>query len=312
MERQAGYLDPMCPRCGYDQSGEAATWEGACPMEGTCPECGHGFGWADAFRRAPDPFRWSFEHAPGWRGALFRLPRTLLKCPRPSRYWRLMGRSEPVRCARILAMLLVWMLAVRAIWSVPIAVAMAFDWWGNGGFDVISVVRYASWPAAWDFYKHAILGGVERLWIIGVYDSMDSVEFLFIALAPAWISVMWGFTYLVLKKLRFWLRRGGQCGGLGHTARAWLMSLFVVPPLYETMRFFAASQVFFDMVLAMVLMMTMGLSAILWVLLWWSRATRVIGSSWGCGWASACHIVAMLCGLAAHIACYASLERVLY
>lgn len=42
---------PICPRCGYDQSGTVASWDRAdplaCPLRGVCTECGLEFRWGD-------------------------------------------------------------------------------------------------------------------------------------------------------------------------------------------------------------------------------------------------------------------------
>ncbi len=46
-------ITPTCPKCGYDQSGEIATWESQCPLEGRCPECGFDFVWADVMDPVP-------------------------------------------------------------------------------------------------------------------------------------------------------------------------------------------------------------------------------------------------------------------
>ena len=35
-----GQAEPMCPRCGYDLSGQVRTWTDACPLAGVCTECG--------------------------------------------------------------------------------------------------------------------------------------------------------------------------------------------------------------------------------------------------------------------------------
>ena len=39
-----------CPRCGYDLSGEIATWTEACPVRGLCTECGLEFAWGEGIR----------------------------------------------------------------------------------------------------------------------------------------------------------------------------------------------------------------------------------------------------------------------
>ncbi len=72
-----------CPRCAYDLQGEVATWTSACPLEGTCPECGIDVHWPALLG---DPRRinlpWLFEHSlKRLRALLATLWRTLLIVP---------------------------------------------------------------------------------------------------------------------------------------------------------------------------------------------------------------------------------------
>jgi hypothetical protein len=72
---------PMCPRCGYDQSGVVDSWKESCPLYGTCSECGLELDWKvvlDPTLRGP---RWSFEHGPRW--SLRRFAATALRALRP-------------------------------------------------------------------------------------------------------------------------------------------------------------------------------------------------------------------------------------
>ncbi len=53
---------PQCPACRYDLSGTPPTWTLACPLRGTCPECGAAFAWSDPFRAAVLAPAWLFEY----------------------------------------------------------------------------------------------------------------------------------------------------------------------------------------------------------------------------------------------------------
>ncbi|MDX9910658.1 MAG: hypothetical protein RBS39_02375 [Phycisphaerales bacterium] len=53
-----------CGRCGYDRSGEIATWTDRCPLEGTCPECGLTLPWVDVLRAERNLCRGFIEHVP--------------------------------------------------------------------------------------------------------------------------------------------------------------------------------------------------------------------------------------------------------
>lgn len=75
-----------CPRCGYDLSGQAASWEDACDVHGTCPECGLSFHWGDLKNERMTPPRWHVEY-PGGR-AIGKVLKTLGRSFRPGAFWR--------------------------------------------------------------------------------------------------------------------------------------------------------------------------------------------------------------------------------
>ena len=63
---------PACPDCGYDLSGVAASWADACPLSGTCSECGAALIWSDVMNAPDRTLPWFVEHpAPGRRPGLF-------------------------------------------------------------------------------------------------------------------------------------------------------------------------------------------------------------------------------------------------
>jgi hypothetical protein len=94
-------LPIQCPRCGYDQRGEVATWSELCPINGICAECGLDFEWADVL--CPD------RNAPAWcveyvaRRAIARgCAGTFLRSFRPWRFWHRLRLSHPVRPGRLI------------------------------------------------------------------------------------------------------------------------------------------------------------------------------------------------------------------
>ncbi|MEM7629023.1 MAG: hypothetical protein AAF356_06325 [Planctomycetota bacterium] len=112
---------PCCPRCGYDQSGEPATWRTSCPLGGQCPECGHAFRWADLFNERRRDHRWYVEHAGSPRAFFRRWIPTLAHLLTPRRYWRSLGVDSRVRplslivyallmtaCAHIVSVFVIW------------------------------------------------------------------------------------------------------------------------------------------------------------------------------------------------------------
>lgn len=98
---------PECPRCGYDQSGELATWRESCPLSGICPECGLTLEWREVVSPERRPPRWSYEHGPrGLAGiagphALLRFVRTLAGCLTAWRLWRELRMHHPIALLRL-------------------------------------------------------------------------------------------------------------------------------------------------------------------------------------------------------------------
>lgn len=115
--------EPGCPRCGYDQSGEIATWTDRCPLTGTCTECGTELEWAVVFDPSRGDIRWLVEHAAALGSMARRTPPTLLRMILPWVFWsrvRVHSRTDPVR-------LIVWVLwltvAVHLLIWAPTSVA---------------------------------------------------------------------------------------------------------------------------------------------------------------------------------------------
>ncbi|MBC7772089.1 MAG: hypothetical protein H7210_06325 [Pyrinomonadaceae bacterium] len=103
-----------CPRCGYDQSGLIATWQSACPLTGTCSECGLEFEWTDVFNAGRKLVRWFIEHERrglfGWR-LLFSALRTFAWTILPWRFWNKVRLHHPIRRERWA----VWLLLVLGL-----------------------------------------------------------------------------------------------------------------------------------------------------------------------------------------------------
>ena len=77
-----------CPRCGYDQRGELATWTQSCPLEATCSECGLRWRWAALLGKADQPPSWCVEYATALFDFVFRSLKTMLMAYRPWAFWR--------------------------------------------------------------------------------------------------------------------------------------------------------------------------------------------------------------------------------
>jgi len=118
-----------CPRCGYDLSGIAASWKGACPLEGRCSECGLEFEWADVMSPRRLIQQWSFEHA------VDRPVRCLLGTVRrawmPFVLWRTLRMEHPIHARRLALLVAGCLLASHVFLAAGAAVIMYNDspWW---------------------------------------------------------------------------------------------------------------------------------------------------------------------------------------
>jgi hypothetical protein len=142
-----------CPRCGYDLSGTVATWTDRCPLDGQCAECGLPFAWGRVLALAEHP--WLFEYH--WRSRpLRRLARTWLEALRPSRFWREVRLTDPVRLRPMAVVLLGLFLAMM---TAGYAMILAFNyewfrWWSGRVLPAGSApVGTRSWP---DFLAHGL------------------------------------------------------------------------------------------------------------------------------------------------------------
>ena len=82
-----------CPRCGYDLRSERTRWTAACPLRGSCVECGFAFEWREVFTRDRHP--WLFETE--WRyQTRRRVVRTVLLSFAPRRFWRSVRLTDPI------------------------------------------------------------------------------------------------------------------------------------------------------------------------------------------------------------------------
>ncbi len=102
---------PICPKCGYDQSGEIATWTTQCPLQGTCPECGYELSWPDVVNPSRIRLPWYVEHAESKRQLLRRTIPTLWILLIPNRYWCRVTMETP----RSLKRYFLWIAILMAI-----------------------------------------------------------------------------------------------------------------------------------------------------------------------------------------------------
>ncbi|MGV6814188.1 MAG: hypothetical protein ACWA5W_04155 [Phycisphaerales bacterium] len=123
---------PICPKCGYDQSGEIATWEDQCPLVGQCPECGLEFEWANVMDPSRVDLPWYVEHAKRLFGVVRRTPATIKKLIFPNIFWREIGVDTRIR----FSYLAIWLFLMFAFFHVLAAVPVGMGGWRNQGNGV--------------------------------------------------------------------------------------------------------------------------------------------------------------------------------
>ncbi len=103
---------PECPRCGYDLRGAIATWQEACPMWGTCTECGLSIHWAEVL--VPEKFEppWCVEYVKPLRRFGWAWVQTVARSGRPFLFWSTLKMSMPTRRARLMAYVVLLLLPI--------------------------------------------------------------------------------------------------------------------------------------------------------------------------------------------------------
>ena len=129
---------PICPKCGYDQSGAIATWESQCPMWGVCPECGLEFAWVEVFQPMFNDLRWYTEHARSVWSLLWRTPKTLMRLILPPLFWR----ELDVKKRLSIPMLTTWCVLVCFITHLIVAVPVGLEHWQERNWTSMTPRQY--------------------------------------------------------------------------------------------------------------------------------------------------------------------------
>lgn len=120
-----------CPRCGYDLCGAVATWDdaGACPLEGTCTECGYVFLWRDVLRPTFTEPAWCVEYAPFERWLfMWASMKTMARSCLPWSFWRRISLHHRVHLGHIAVHLICFIMALSIpIGIVKLTLLMRFD-----------------------------------------------------------------------------------------------------------------------------------------------------------------------------------------
>lgn len=144
----------VCPRCGYDLRGTVVTWDEACPLSGTCTECGLEFKWAELlsthFRKPP----WCLEFTQPWWRFPVGMITTLAMTFRPWRFWQDVRMTHPLRPGRLLTYWLVMAVGLYLVFAASMGMAATRCWPFNTGGSYINTVpanEVALYTALWPF-----------------------------------------------------------------------------------------------------------------------------------------------------------------
>ncbi len=221
---------PICPKCGYDQSGEIATWESQCPVQGTCPECGLSFDWADVFDPSRVFLSWYFEHTSKKLAAARRIPSTLWNLVIPNRFWKKLSVQSPVYPKRLWAWVGIGVFALycfASILSITLNAYITFRW-NQLATDAVSQGLISSAAAAQyqtDMSKRSYwtdLGIDQVLMPWKLFVSGDDTASQ-VALVLAGMILLWTVVLVVIPITR---RRAKL--RMAHVHRAVTLSLLVV------------------------------------------------------------------------------------
>lgn len=153
-----------CPRCGYDQAGVLATWdgEGSCPMSGLCSECGLEFLWRDVL----NPLYWREETV--YEQAEAHLVRAFVRtwwlACRPWKLWKKVTMVQPLRPDRLKRVLLFGTLGAHIAGCVLLMVVFA-----------ASSGALVGWPSGkWRY--HPVKAEVIHAALPVLGESIDSLD----------------------------------------------------------------------------------------------------------------------------------------
>lgn len=187
---------PLCPRCGYDQSGHTATWGESCPLRGLCPECGLEFWWSSVLGESAR-VGWLSESDRGAGAADTGRKRqwwkTSWRALRPRRFWGAIDLATPMRRGRLLRFALLWALLVHGACGAVGAGYLVFDrfvvrvYWGNAPWREIAAaalrpfaafprVFYAEMPLWWMLFVPLTVCGVTPVVFLLIGETLSRAK----------------------------------------------------------------------------------------------------------------------------------------
>lgn len=281
MARQPTHIKPTCPRCGYDQSGEAASWTDRCPLRGQCPECGTGFAWSDLFDPARQSLPWLVEHTRSIRGRARRTVPTLLCLALPWRFWTRVNVQSRTDARATAGWLLMLLTVLQLICWLPLSLVLAAADLGYSLSYTNSYTKLVSLIRDMDGFEFMIWFATGFMWPVASisYDGWvwgddfgDGVVLISALRIPLGISLTWfAILFAVPVTRRIAMLR------TAHLKRAVLFQFSGLIIVFGAMRILYAFALHAAMrPWAEATMVFLYLAVCIWTLAWWICAA-VIG-----------------------------------
>ena len=239
---------PICPKCGYDQSGTITTWTTQCPLQGTCPECGLQFDWLNIFDPTRTRLPWYTEHAPSIYQLITRTPSTLIRLALPHKFWKLMHSTIVIN----LKTLIVWFALLALASHLATSAIYAVDYylkiknragWGWNRFTNGGLYAYA------ELAFNSVFRGIFEMWTPKDANGLNTVAiqlnpfaaFSNIYLRPISISIginlMWFLVLVVIPTTR----RIAKIR-TAHVLRAFILSMLATLLILQISRYSARNK----------------------------------------------------------------------
>lgn len=106
-----------CPRCGYDLRGVTAAWHDACPVAGTCAECGLDFPWREILDPRYNQPSWLIENDHRGRLRVGQVIGTMVRTLHPWRFWSRISMACPLHHGRLALHLAAVALAIYLVFA---------------------------------------------------------------------------------------------------------------------------------------------------------------------------------------------------
>jgi len=273
---------PICPKCGYDQSGTIATWTAQCPTQGRCNECGIQFQWANIFDPSRTRIHWYTEHTRSPLGLILKTPGTLLRILLPHRFWRAVDITKVTHPWRLIIWVMLIMLLAHLLISIPngfvvrnnqnwsnLTLSQYYQIYHNYGIaeNICDAIAFPFFDAHPQAYSHQwtlfVTKGRPNVW----YEEFFGVINFQLGFLSLWLLILYAIpTTKKLAKIRS-----------AHVIRAAALSFLMIFLSFELSRFL---KLLYPMTGSRFNLIWIGIrlvvpAAVIWQILFWSSAISI-------------------------------------